>query len=80
MLQLDLPTGTGNVAADEVALRVVVEHDAGRDFRAVGTGLLGSIEVERVIVGMLVELHRTNPRSGKALGIVVRSAKGTTPK
>jgi len=67
LLQPDLATRIVDVDPDQIAVGVVGEHDAGRDFSALRTGLLGEVDVERIRVGMVVELHGTNPQSRTAL-------------
>ena len=66
-LQLNFGAGVIDVDADEVPVLVVVEHDAVRDLPALDTRLLGQVDVQRIGVRMIVDLHGLNRRSGKAL-------------
>ena len=49
------------------ATLIVVEHHALGDFAAFDARGLGQIDIERVGLGMVVDLHGVKPRSGHAL-------------
>src|SRR5690606_9221651 len=70
-----------DIDANEPALRVEVQHNAGRDLARLCAGPLGQIDVERVGLGVVMELHgwtSLKPRSGKALCTVSPSSSVTT--
>ena len=56
-----------DVDPDQIAVRVVIENDALGDLAAIDTRALRKVDVQRVSVAMVAELHGLNPRSGKAL-------------
>ena len=76
--QLDFAAGVVDINTDQGAILVVVEDNAFRDFPAIDARLLGQVDIKRVGFGIVVQLHGMNPRSGKALWIVVWSSSVTT--
>ena len=67
-----------DVDSHDPSVGVVVHHDSLGNLAAVHTRPLGKLDVERVGVGMVVELHGRNPRSGNALWMVILSSSVTT--
>src|SRR5882672_8723747 len=78
--QINSATCVVNIYSDQIALRIVVEHDALRDFSTVDARPLREVDVQRVRIGEVVEFHGLKPRSGKALCIVTLSLRVTTLK
>jgi hypothetical protein len=84
-----MPRGVLNVDADRLALLVDVHDQPVDDFQHVGAGFRIQIDVERVSIWIVEQLHRscslplwriTKPRSGKALCTVSPSSSVTTRK
>src|ERR1051325_8664500 len=57
LLQLHFLARIVDVDSYEIAVGVVVENDPVGNFAALGAGPLGEIDVKRIGVGMIVELH-----------------------
>jgi hypothetical protein len=77
-LKVDLVPGVVDIDPDNSALGVIVDDNAFRDFPAVYARPLGKLDVQRVGVGVVVEFHGRNPRSGNALWTVILSSSVTT--
>ncbi len=56
-----------DVNADQVALLVIVEHYSFRYLATFDARFHGEVDVEGVGVGIVVQFHGLNPRSGNAL-------------
>jgi len=78
LLQLDLVAGVVNVDAHEPSIRVVIEDNALRNLAALNARAVAQLDVQRVGIGVIIELLGWNPRSGKALWVVILSSSVTT--
>jgi hypothetical protein len=67
LLEVNLPTGIIDVDSHQIASGIVIEDYARRDLSAFDTGLLRKIDIKRICVRIIIELHGLNPLSGKAL-------------
>lgn len=57
---------------------IVIENDTVRDLSGFDARLLGKIDIQRIGIGIIIELHGLNPLSGKALCIVTLSSRVIT--
>ena len=71
LLQLDLVAGVVNVDAHEPSIRIVIQDNALRNLAALDARAVAQLDVQRVCIGVVVELQGWKPRPGKALWIVI---------
>lgn len=76
--QLDLVAGVVHVDAHEPPFGVVIQNNALRNLTAVNARAVAQLDGQSVGIGVIVEFHDWNPRSGKALWIVNLSSSVTT--
>src|SRR6184192_209710 len=55
--------GMVNIDANNVSLSIKINHDTGRDFTHLGSGLLREVNIERVRVRVVMKLHPVTPGS-----------------
>src|SRR5678816_3363571 len=66
-LELHFPARVVDIDTDQVPFGIIIEHDAFRDLTTLNARMLGEIDVQRIGVGIVGQLHGRNPRSGNAV-------------
>ena len=66
-LQLDPAARVVDIDAHEGAFRIIVEDDTVRNFATLDARVFRQVDIQRVSIRVVCELHGLNPRSGKAL-------------
>src|SRR5919106_154192 len=74
----NLLTGVVDIDAYYIASFVIIQYHPLGDFPALDTGCLREVNVEGIRVRIIAELHGLNPRSGKALWMVILSSRVAT--
>ena len=78
--QIELATGVIDVDSDQVALAVVIQNNAFRNFAALDTRSLREIDLKRIRIWEVIQFHGRNLRSRNALRIVSLSERVITRK
>jgi len=78
--QIELATGVIDVDSDQVAVAVVIQNNAFRNFAALHARSLREVDVKRVCVWKIIQFHGRNLRSKNALCMVSLSESVTTRK
>src|SRR5258705_6943652 len=75
--QVDSAAGVVDINSDQFALRVVVENYAFRDFSTVDARPLREIDVQRVRIGEVVEVHGSMLPRAASIEFRLRLGDGT---
>src|SRR5258705_9272938 len=75
--QIDSAACVVNINSDQIALRIVVEHDALRDFPTVDARPLREVNVQRVRIGEVVEFHGSMLPRPTSIEFRLRLSDGT---